>query len=74
MIQVLAEKAGLGQVALCRDCSDIHLALGTVTLRLSPEAFKALADMLQESLRHPKFFNAQGDPKFFMGSQLFSLV
>ncbi len=70
--QTLAVKEGLGRVVICKGCSDVHLAVDSVTMRITQDAFVALAEMVQEALRHPKLCNAQGDPKSFMGSQLFS--
>lgn len=70
----LAEKKGLGKVAICKGCTDIHVAVDSVTLRITPEAFVALGQMIQESLRHPKLSMAQKNPKEFMAQQLFSLA
>lgn len=70
--ETLAVKEGLGRVVMCQGCSDVHLAVDSITVRIAPEAFVALAEMVQEALRHPKLCKSQDDPKMFMGSHLFS--
>ena len=37
----------VGQVTLCAGCGNIHLGLSNVALRFSPEAFRALAGLLE---------------------------
>lgn len=68
----LAKKDGLGQIAMCDHCSDIHLAIDSLTLRIKQDAFLALSEMIQKALRHPKMSWSQMDPKMFMAQQLFS--
>lgn len=48
--QALAEKEGLGRVVICNGCSDVHLAVDSVTLRITQESFLALNEMVQEEL------------------------
>ena len=37
----------VGQVTLCAGCGNVHLGLSNVALRFSPEAFRALAELLE---------------------------
>jgi hypothetical protein len=68
----LAEKSGLGRVVMCVGCTDVHLAIDSVSVRLSVEAFVALGEMIQNAIRHPEISAAQSNPKMFMAQQLFS--
>lgn len=52
--KTLAEKEGLGRVVICNGCNDIHLAVDSVTMRITQDAFVALAEMVQCALQHPK--------------------
>lgn len=36
----------VGEVAICVDCNIVHLTLQHMTLRLSPEAFRSLSQLL----------------------------
>lgn len=72
MYQTLAEKEGLGRVVMCQGCSDVHVAVDSVTIRITPEAFVALAEMVQQALKHPRLGLAQANPKDFVARQLFS--
>lgn len=70
----LSEKKGLGKVVICKGCADVHLAVESISMRITQEAFVALGEMIQEALRHPKLRMAQKNPKEFMAKQLFSLA
>jgi hypothetical protein len=35
----------VGHVSLCSGCGQVHLSLGHVSLRFTPEAFRALVDL-----------------------------
>ena len=39
----------IGHVSICPDCGVVHLALNHVTVRLTPDAFRALACMTGEA-------------------------
>lgn len=41
--------SNVGHVSICPDCGVIHVALNHVTVRLTPEAFRALAQMTGEA-------------------------
>ena len=41
--------SNIGHVSICPDCGVLHLALNHVTVRLTPEAFRALALMTSEA-------------------------
>ncbi len=45
----LAECEQLGEVSVCA-CGTLHVAVGSVTLRLSPEAFAGLVHMCQRAV------------------------
>lgn len=49
---VLAEEKGIGQVVLCGDCDDVHLAMGSVVLRLERGSFRRVARMLRTAAEH----------------------
>lgn len=49
---VLAEEKGVGQVVLCGDCDDVHLAVGSVVLRLGRGSFRRLARMVGAAAGH----------------------
>ncbi len=74
MHQKLAHKEGLGCVAMCKDCKDVHIAIDSLTMRITPDAFVALSEMIQEAMKHPKLAMAQENPQAFMAQQLFSLA
>jgi hypothetical protein len=38
--------SNIGHVSICPDCSVLHLSLSHVSLRFTPEAFRALAEMV----------------------------
>ncbi|HEY0064956.1 MAG TPA: hypothetical protein VGC21_22750 [Telluria sp.] len=38
--------SNIGQVSICPECSVLHLALSHVSLRFTPDAFRALAEMV----------------------------
>jgi hypothetical protein len=38
--------SNIGQVSICPDCSVLHVALSHVSLRFTPDAFRALAEMV----------------------------
>ena len=47
--------SNIGHVSICPDCSVLHLSLSHVSLRFTPEAFRALAEMVnaaQSRLSH----------------------
>lgn len=74
MHHTLAKKPGLGCVAICKNCKDVHIAIDKVSLKIAPETFIALSEMMQEALKHPKLVLNQANPKQFMAQQLFSLA
>lgn len=39
----------VGHVSMCPDCGVVHVALNHITVRLTPEAFRALAAMTGEA-------------------------
>lgn len=45
--QVAIADSKVGQVTLCAGCGNVHLGLSNVALRFSPEAFRALAELLE---------------------------
>ncbi|WP_263410447.1 hypothetical protein [Terriglobus tenax] len=45
---MLAELEGLGGVSLC-GCGTVHLSVGSVTVRLAPEAFLQAVKMCQQA-------------------------
>lgn len=45
---MLAERASVGSISLC-DCGTIHVAMGSVTVRLSPEVFCELVVMCRSA-------------------------
>jgi hypothetical protein len=53
MHQILAEAPGLGQVALCGNCEDVHLALGNTAVRLPKEVFLEIVKMARRAADHP---------------------
>ena len=44
--QMAIADSRVGQVTLCSACGQVHLGLSNVALRFSPEAFRALAELL----------------------------
>ena len=42
-------ESSIGHVSICPDCSVLHLSLSHVSMRFTPEAFRALAAMLGEA-------------------------
>lgn len=74
MYQTLAMQEGVGRVVICKDCSDIHLMVENMTLRISKDKFVALADMLQAAVRHPRLSLAPVHAHEFAGQRLFSLA
>lgn len=68
----LAEKDGLGRIVMCSGCTDVHVAIDSMSIRISQDAFIALSEMIQKALRHPKIGLNQDNPKMFMAKQLFS--
>lgn len=38
--------SSIGHVSICPDCSVLHLSLSHVSVRFTPEAFRALAEMV----------------------------
>lgn len=46
---LLAELPGLGTVSRC-PCNTIHLSVGSVTVRLAPEAFVQMMCMCREAM------------------------
>jgi len=41
--------SNVGHVSICPDCNVIHVSLNHITVRLTPEAFRALAAMTGEA-------------------------
>jgi hypothetical protein len=39
----------IGKVSMCPECAVIHLAIAHVTLRLTPDVFNALEQMLRQA-------------------------
>ncbi len=46
--QTLAERPALGGVSLC-NCGTVHVSVGSLTLRLAPEAFFEMLHMCQDA-------------------------
>ncbi len=42
-------ESGIGHVSICPDCSVLHLSLSHVSLRFTPDAFRALAAMVGQA-------------------------
>jgi hypothetical protein len=42
-------ESSIGHVSICPDCSVLHLSLSHVSMRFTPEAFRALTAMLGEA-------------------------
>ncbi len=50
----------IGHVSICPDCGVVHLSLNHVTVRLSPEAFCALATMTGEAQLRLEYVSRAG--------------
>jgi hypothetical protein len=44
-------QGALGQVLVCEHCRQVHLQVGALTLRLTPEAFEELSEMMLSARR-----------------------
>lgn len=44
-------QGALGQVLVCEHCRQVHLQVGALTLRLTPEAFEELSEMTLSARR-----------------------
>jgi len=56
--QLIAAKKGLGSVFLCRSCSQVHLVIGPITIRLEAAAYRQLIELLNRS--RPAFQASDG--------------
>jgi hypothetical protein len=46
---VLAEAEGFGRVYDCGHCGNVHVAIGPVSLTLTPDAYMQLVEMMNTS-------------------------
>ena len=49
---LLAEAPGLGEVSICA-CGTVTVALGSITLQMTPEALLAVVDMFESVAESP---------------------
>ncbi len=62
MYETLSEVPGLGHVVLCRNCEDVHVAIGHAAFRLPLKAFRQLHRMIQDAADHPLLNSGEEPP------------
>lgn len=55
-------QGALGQVLVCEHCRQVHLQVGALTLRLTPEAFEELSEMTLSARRGLQARLAEASP------------
>jgi len=45
---LLLSQSDVGHVSICAGCGQVHVSLQFITLRLEPEAFRAMGNLLTE--------------------------
>lgn len=74
MIEIVSEIKGVGRVVRCRQCEDLHLQIGPVTLQMSLADFQSTFEMMKVAVHklvreqdndHPGYVSfTDGVPRF----------